>query len=158
MQMQGEGVYLDGDLIKRHWSRHDGQKTATDILDLLRRGQSQKDIAARLEVSPSRVSEVAGKLRELFPDLAPGSESIVEQMQIEYHQLKSEVNHVRGELQTAERLLSEKRFQCQVQHEEIVKLRKQVEYFNLNAMAAIQQLSAAMVAVTDKFPEGDNNE
>jgi len=163
MQMNGEGVYRDGEGLERHVVRsgcnlwpwvaivsHDGLGRVYSphgrVCDDNR--ESKFDLVKYLRPLPANMQH---------PDIAEHL-AIVERTQIEYRELEGVFHQVQGQLETVQRLLQEKRHQCQVQHEEIVKLRKQVGYLNFNAMTAIQQLSAAMVAVTDKFPEGDSNE
>jgi hypothetical protein len=163
MQMQGEGVYRDGEGLERHVVRsgcnlwpwvavisHDGDSRVYNPHGrvCVDNRECQFDLDEYLRPLPANMQhpEVAQHL------------ATVERLETQYRELEGEVNYVRGELQTAERLLSEKRFQCQVQHDEIVRLRKQVGYLNNSAMAAIQQLSAAMVAVTGKFSEGASND
>ena len=164
MQMQGEGIYRDGEGLERHVVRsgcmvqwlwvavisHDGASRAYNphgrVCESNR--ESKFDLVEYLRPLPANIQHP--EVTELLKTIA--------QANVDYCELEGELRHVRGELQKAERLLEEKRFQCQVQHDEILKLRKQVGYLNHSAMAAIQQLSAAMVAVTDKFPEGASNE
>ncbi len=162
MQMQGEGVYRDGEGLERHVVRsgcnlwpwvaivdHDGKARTYSQHGWYSDGDGGHpfNLLEYLRPLPANMQhpEVAEHL------------AIVERTQIEYRELEGVFHQVQGQLETVQRLLQEKRHQCQVQHEEILKLRKQVGYLNFNAMSAIQQLSAAMVAVTDKFPEGDSN-
>jgi hypothetical protein len=162
MQMQGEGVYRDGEGLERHVVRsgcnlwpwvaivsYDGLGRVYSPHGRVRddNRESKFDLVEYLRPLPVTMQH---------PEVAQHV-AIAERLETEYRELEGELHYVRGELQKVDRLLEEKRYQCQVQHEEILKLRKQVGYLNFNAMSAIQQLSAAMVAVTDKFPEGDSN-
>jgi len=163
MQMQGEGVYRDGEGLERHVVRsgcnlwpwvaiydHEGNSRTYN-----HHGWYNEDDGGH----PCNLVEYLRPLPVTMqhPDIAEHL-AIVERTQIEYRELEGVFHLVQGELQTVQRLLEEKRHQCQVQHDEIVRLRKQVGYLNHSAMAAIQQLSAAMVAVTGKFSEGASND
>jgi hypothetical protein len=63
------------DLLKQHFPTSKGQQKAIKILELMRQGLPQKDIAARVGLTKGRVSEYMAKLRELFPDLSPSLQS-----------------------------------------------------------------------------------
>ncbi len=63
------------DLLKLHFPTSKGQQKAIKILELMRQGLPQKDIAARVGLTKGRVSEYMAKLRELFPDLSPSLQS-----------------------------------------------------------------------------------
>ena len=161
MQMQGEGVYPDGEGLERCVVRSGCNLWPWVAIVDHGGGARTYNPHGRVSVgNRAHAFDLVEYLRPLpvtmqHPDIADYL-ATAERWKTECRELESEVNHVRGELQTAERLLSEKRFQCQVQHEEIVKLRKQIVCLNHAAISAIQELSVAMQA--SKLSMENNNE
>ncbi len=158
MQMQGEGVYRDGEGLERHVVRsgcnlwpwvaiinHDGNARPYNHHGWYAHGDSQFNLVEYLRPLPVTMQH---------PDIAEHL-AIVERTQIERRRIETELHQACGELQTVQRLLNEKKHQCQVQHEEVVRLRQQVSYLNSVALSTICNLSSAMRS-TKSFTENNN--
>jgi hypothetical protein len=160
MQMNGEGVYRDGEGLERHVVRsgcnlwpwvaiwnHEGNARTYNHHGWYAHGDGGHPFNLLEYLRPLPVTMQ-------HPDIAEHLE-IIERTQIEYRELEGVFHQVQGQLETVQRLLNEKKHQCQVQHEEVVRLRQQVSYLNSVALSTICNLSSAMRA-TKSFTEHSN--